>query len=777
MNQETLDLLGFPQVVRMLQGLAQTTLGRGKLSQISPLTDPQAVRLRLRLIDETTRRRGLEGSVGLSHLEEPEAALDALSEVGSSMDPRELLSLLDLLRVGVRLRSELVSSRYPTLAGRWEPVADFGPLAREIERVIDPSGEILETADPELGAIRRRQKRAREKVQETLRRYLTGSASKFLIQEPFVTQRGNRYVIPVKVEHQRDLPGVVHGASSSGATLFTEPFPVVELNNECLFCQERELEIIARILGRLTARARQQREAIDDLADRVAEFDALQACAEFSARYRCVLPDEDGSGALELLDARHPLLLKSLSEERVVPISARIDPDKSVLIISGPNAGGKTVALKTIGLFALMAHAGLPVPAAQVRMPRFRQVLADIGDHQSIDQSLSTFSAHILRIRQMMENLQAPSLILLDEIGAGTDPDYGASLGIAILDFFRDGGALVVATTHHQAVKRFASSSQFVQNASVSLDPSTLRPTYSLTMGEAGESSALEIAAQLGLPASVTAAARELLDEKQVQVESYLARLRQESADLAAERSELKGVREALERRETARQIEFQEREAARRREAERALDTWEREFRRESERFVKSVGDRFEAARLRQEMKNKQAILQEAFRRKMAGGLSGQPDPAAGSATISDLKTGDLVYDSFFRKKGKVLELDGDNAILEVAGKRVSRPLAQLSRVESREVVRQPSRHVTLNIVENTDPELNLVGLSVEEALDRLDKFLDRAYLSELAEVRVIHGFGKGRLKDAVSDFLSGHRQVLSHRLEGGATVARLKS
>ncbi len=774
MNQETIELLGFPQVVEILQGCAQTPFGRRELAKFSPLASLGQAQSRLDLIAEVSRRRASAGNFGLSQLDDPDPLLQALR--GGSPEPADFLGLLEWARAGVAVGSELAGRAWPLLAERWSRVADFRPLAREIERVFDPSGEIRETADPELGAVRRRHKKSRERAQETLRRFFGGSSARWLVQDPFVTQRNNRYVIPVKVEHQKDLPGVVHATSSSGATLFMEPFAVVELNNECLYCQDRELEIVARILSRLTQFLRPHLPAFAELAQALAELDALQACSEFASRHRCVTPDLAEHPPLALEEARHPLLARALGDDKVVPVTIRMDAQRSVLIVSGPNAGGKTLALKTVGLLALMAQAGLPVPAAQARLPFFRQILADIGDHQSIARNLSTFSAHILRIREMMEILEPPALILLDEIGAGTDPDYGAALGIAALDFFHAGGALVVATTHHRAVKQFAATAPQVQNASVALDAATLRPTYRLTFGEAGESSALEIAEQLGLPAPVLERARGLLDDRQIQIERYLAKLREELEALRAQRETLEREAEALRRRDQARELELERRRAEIEKRAESALADWASQFKRESEGLVKAAKDRFEAARLREELKRKQAGLQESFRRKMRREM-GKDEPAPeASGTGSDLAPGDLVYDSFFRRRARVLELQGESAVLDVDGKRVTRPLAQLSRIESREVTRRPSRHVTLNVVEDSDPELNLVGAVVEVALDRLDKFLDRAFLSELSEVRIIHGFGKGRLREAVSEFLAGHPQVRRHRVEGGATVATLK-
>lgn len=777
MNEETLELLGFPQVGAILADMADTPMGRAALARTGPLASLEAIQYRFGLTAECIRKRQETGPAGLAHLEDPSETIETLAVSGSSLSPPDFLTLRDLFLTGGKLRADLRGGEFPKLAESWREVEDFGPLAREIERVVDPSGEVLESADPELAAVRRRHRRSREKAQAALSRLLSGPKAKFLVQEPYVTQRYDRYVIPVKIEHQREVPGVVHGASSSGATLFVEPFSVVEVNNEILYCRDREQEITARILRRLTEKVRARLEGLRRLVQKLGELDALQACAAFADRFGCVLPALNQEGKLNLREARHPLLTQALGDASVTPISLALGEGRDVLVVSGPNAGGKTVTLKTIGLFALMAHSGLPVPAADAQLPFFRQILADIGDHQSISEHLSTFSAHMLRVREMMASLDPPALILLDEIGAGTDPDYGAALGIAVMERFRENGAMVVATTHHQAVKQFAAAQPHVLNASVSLDPATHRPNYRLTLGVAGESSPLEIAEQLGLPQAVLKEARGLLDDRQVLAEQYLARLREELASLEQARRELSARTEEFKRRESELSAEFLKKDEVRRKQIDKALDRLTGEFKREAERFLKRTKDRFEAARRRSEVQRKQAHLKESFRRKMSLAID---EPAARRGQQADppasLSRGDAVYDNFFKRRGKVLSLEEGRAVIEVEGKRMERPVDQLTKIESREVVRKPSRHVTLNVVEDSDPELHLVGCTVDESLERLDKFLDRAFLTDLAEVRIIHGFGKGRLRRAVSAFLAEHAQVLSHRTEGGVTVARLR-
>ncbi|MFQ5740011.1 MAG: endonuclease MutS2 [Acidobacteriota bacterium] len=773
--REALELLGFPEVIRLLQDLTQSEMGKAFMARTRPLRHGREVGERLSLVEESTRYRLERGSVSLSGLRDPQTILANLSVEGQFLQPEQFLILLDLLRIGFRLEREFQPEQWPRLARRWGSWPFLGELVTAIEQVVDAEGEIQEGADPELRRVRRELSRSRQRAQHHLRGYFSGQRAKSLIRDPFITQRNHRYVIPVRVERQRELPGVVHGISSSGATLFVEPFSAVELNNKCLQCLEREEEIIRRILLALTDLLRPYSAGMEELARRVADVDVLQACAEFTIKYRCVIPSLSESRKLTLREARHPLLIRNLGEKNVVPVSVQMGPGANVLVISGPNTGGKTVALKTVGLFALLVQSGLPVPAAEAEFPVFRQVLADIGDRQSISDNLSTFSAHILRVKRMMESLDPPSLILLDEIGAGTDPVYGAALGIAIIDYFHSRETLVVATTHHHSIKQFATHTAGVENASVELDPVSLKPTFELKFGIAGGSSALEIAQQLGLERSLVDQARGLLEERHVQVERYLAGLRTELRSMEQSRRELRQQIDSVKRREAVLQEGFERRERKRQKEAEKALEKWSLDFRQETERFVKSVKDRFESARLRQQAKQKEKALKEAFRRKM---LSRVKVESAGEARPSseDLEEGDWVYSSAFRKRGRVLAIRQKEALVEMDAKKITVPVRQLARIEETPSPPPSSRHVILNVVENSEPELNLVGHTVAEALEKTDKFLDRAFLSQLHEVRLIHGFGTGRLRKALSRFLLDHPQVLKHRVEGGVTRVDLR-
>ncbi len=781
MDHETLTLLEFPQLLGIVETFAHSPLGKAEIRGVRPGLTEEELQARLARVAEAVRFTSAGTRPDFTHIEDPAESLSRLGVSGEVLEPNDLLQLLGLLKTFDQLQKSLSAAEWPELAALVANIPPVDSDITEIERVIDPSGEIRESADPELAKARREQGRYREQVQEQLRRYFTGQTAKFLVQDPYVTLRNGRYLIPVRLEHERDVGGVVHGSSSSGATLFVEPFPVVQLNNQYLYYQEREQEIIFRILRRLADRLKTGVPAFEEAAAALGALDAVLACAQFAARYRAIVPRIASQGRLRLDAARHPLLMQRIGAEKVVPISVALTEEKSVLIISGPNAGGKTVALKTIGLLSLMASAGLPVPAQEMEMPRFETILADIGDHQSLEQQLSTFSAHILRLKRMLELLSTPALILLDEVGAGTDPAHGAVLGISVVDVFRRRRALVVATTHHSAIKQFAAATPGVQNASVELDEKTLTPTYQLRTGVAGGSSGLEIASMLGLPREIVQQARSLLSEQDIQAERYLVELRHELGRLEEERDGLRQEREDVKAEVVRLREEHERKERERQQAVDESLGRWEGEFHREGERFVKSVKDRFEAARVRKEIKQRQAALKESFRRKIAAEsrTSSGGEESHGTGLPGNLKVGDRVYHSFFRKQGKVVELSDGNAVVEIDGKRVSASVDQLEMPADQPQApakRELPANVTLDAVEEAESELNLIGQTVDDALALTDKFLDRAFLASLREVRIIHGFGTGRLKSALSSFLQQHPQVAKHQVEGGATVVSIR-
>jgi DNA mismatch repair protein MutS2 len=421
-----------------------------------------------------------------------------------------------------------------------------------------------------------------------------------------------------------------------------------------------------------------------------------------------------------------------------------------------------------------MAHSGLPVPAGEAEIPFLREILVDIGDHQSITRHLSTFSAHVSRISEIVASYRPPCLLLLDELGRGTDPAYGAPLAVAIIEHLRDHEVLMIVTTHHRGLKAYAASTAGVQNASVRLDPETNRPTYEVEVGVAGSSSGLEIAQQLGLSAQIVHRARELLDQKDLAAEQYLQDLRAELRHVRTRREEFLRKRAQLDAERLSLRKEFDGRKRTLEKEFEKRLKKWGDEFRAHGSKFLKRLGDRSEANRARKEMLRREAALKEEFRRRLHTVSS---EDKSLEVSPPDFREGDEVYHRFFRKRGTLIARDGEEAEVEIDGKRITAELDQLTRVESKRVSRELSKRVQIEVVEETNPELNLIGQTVDEALEAVDKFLDRAFVSNLDEVRLIHGFGTGRLKKSVAEFLNTHPQVQDYDVEGGATKVTLKS
>ncbi len=774
MDDKSLEFLEFPSVLEIIAETAVTPQGKTEIGRLRPLSDLPSI---CRMQDELKEAFRLNSGGSEIRFDLPEGGplLDSLADRGAVLDREALLELLIYLRFAELLRQVLPRDDFPNLWRICAATSVPAALLGRLENSLDEKGRISDSAHPELGTVRRRQEVSRKRIQDHLRRFLQGKRARFLIDEPYITQRANRYVIPVRVENQRDLPGIVHGTSSSGATVFMEPFSAVEFNNEHIFYQDRELEIVRQVLRSLTDEARKCRDQIEAIYRASGELEARFACAEYWTRYQCTLPDVVDSGLLELKGARHPLLLKTLGNDDTVPIEIGLGGEDHVLVISGPNTGGKTAALKTVGLLSLMAHCGLPVPATGAQVPLLCGIHADVGDHQSITHQQSTFSAHIERIKELTGVSPGPSLILLDELGRGTDPAYGSALAIAVLEHFRRLQHLVFATTHHRAVKSYAALTEGVLNASVRLDSSSLRPTYQLEYGVAGGSSGLEIAAQLGLPSEVVNYARSLLDDKDSLAEGYLGELRTRIEQLHAREEEydekLRDLdREHLEQRRQA-EIERREQEQL----MERTLERLAEEFRKEGRLFVKRLTDRTEAQAAQKRLQLREAALKEWFRRHAAERRRGESKQESAQAPRG-LQPGDLVYHRFFRSKGRVVSVDGDSAVVDIAGKNVSARDADLQRVERTEKVLKPAPQVTVRVVEDTDPELNLIGKTVEEASFELDKYLDRAFVSCLPEVRIVHGFGTGRLRSFVEGFLSKHCHVSSFEVEGGSTRVHLK-
>ncbi|HYY56003.1 MAG TPA: Smr/MutS family protein, partial [Pyrinomonadaceae bacterium] len=704
-------------------------------------------------------------------------------------------------------------------------------LAARVSSKILPSGELDDRASPELARIRHEIARLRSSIT----RFLEGlmRRSEAAIQDELVTVRNDRFVIPVKSDHRGRVQGVAHGVSSSGATLFIEPLETIDANNDLQALRETEEREIHRILFGLTEELRAEMPALALAARAVAELDFVGAKAVFLLRFGCVVPEINESGTLELTEARHPLLEENLRSTggAVVPVSFSLDSEHPVMVISGANAGGKTVVLKTAGLLALAALSGLPVPARHARIPFYASVLADIGDHQSLAANLSTFTSHVANIGRMIELCEAPALVLLDEVGTGTDPEEGSALGVAVVDHFRRAcGAHVLATTHYSGLKMYAANEEAVVNASVEFDEKSLKPTYRLLVGIAGSSSGLEIARRFGFPEEIVGAASGHVNASARDAATYLRRIKREAEEAESLRRALEEERTAVADKYASLGVEAARRERERQAAFERELSAAVEEFERRSRELVSKVEDAAERARVEREAQKRAAELKrEAQRaaRAAAAAASSQKSEHARRAprpvrvvrdgqvvdfdspaeaetssetrptprTISgrDIRVGDNVRLLSFGSIGIVDKLNGDEAEVRVKSLRFREKVSNLELVEAPGPPPQTGRGARLHISRGTEirlsehepdarAEINLIGRTTDEAVDEADKFLDEAFLNSMSRVRIVHGHGTGALRKAIAKLLNGHPHVERFSAAppdqggAGATVVELR-
>jgi DNA mismatch repair protein MutS2 len=812
----SLKALEFETVREALMSLAGCAAGRERLASLQPLDDAALVRLALDLTSEGARVLRAPGRQPYHDLPEVREWLQAARLTGYHLEPSALRDVASFIEGAAEIGRRVArASTAPRLAHLACQVCDASDVAGAIRRAILPSGEVADGASPRLAEIRRTLLRLKAQLHSVMESYLRGKDAERLLQDKVVTTRNERCVLLLRADHRGQLPGVIHGASGSGATLFVEPLPAVELNNDIVALADEERSEVIRILTELTALVGRRADELEHSLEVLGRLDAVQAQALLAAEMDACAPEITDRLDLDLREARHPLLMPRLMErlgvarrrtQEPVPVSLRVGFGEPVLIISGPNTGGKTVALKTIGLLSLMAQCGLHVPAAEGSvLPVFRRVFADIGDDQSIAADLSTFSAHLSALTHMTQALATPALVLLDEVGSGTDPREGGPLGVAVVDHFRRRGAMVVATTHDGLMKSYAQSTPGVACASFGYDPQTYAPTYRLRLGEPGRSLALEMAERLGLPAEVVQDARSRLSAGEVRAEELLRRMDEEQAALQRERTRLEDERHALALALEHQRAAERELEARKRGEVER----FARELRRRGEEAARKAADAIHQAVQRVETSRRAATRagSEARGEALAAIRQAQdevlqaPEVAAVVATPAP-EVGGLPLGVGSRARvrslglvGEVLAIGSDGDVeLAVSGKRLrlpARELVVLAPAGSSQAARPrtPSRapgggqtQSAATQVVDFPVEVRVIGQRVDEALPLVDKALDDAALSDRHVVRVVHGHGQGRLRQAVAELLAGHPHVarfaLADAREGGAavTVVELK-
>ncbi len=818
--------LEFDRIVADVAALSSTPLGRERLEVVEPSSDVREVAALQAGTSETVRFLEHHAAFPLRAGPGLVGALQGLGIEGRPLDPLGLRALAEFVASVERTREGIMAAAgdFPILTAAAGRLAGFRSEVAAVQDAIDVSGQVLDSASPALRGIRERLRGLRQRLRQTLEQFAHGRDTAKYLQDDVVTERNGRFVLLVRAEHRANVPGIVHGSSASGASLFLEPAASVEINNDVVELEEREREEIFRILLELTERFRTRRGDLHTVEAVATELDVLQARARYAAQVGGIEPTFVADGSFELRKARHPLL----QVPDVVPIDVVLEPPSRVLLITGPNTGGKTVALKTAGLLSLMAQSGLHVPADTARFPVFRSVFADIGDEQSIAASLSTFSAHIANLVAVDRSLALPALVLLDEVGTGTDPNEGGALATALVAHFQQRGAHLVATTHFDAVKGWGMAADGVTVAAFAFDPQTYAPTYRLVYGAPGRSLAIEMAQRLGMPVAVVAAARGFLGDDQKRVQARLdridaqaraldadrARLERERRTFHTERAGLEQRERALREREEAFSKRLNERLDERLRHARREIDGVIDQLRQKSDAIVEKASLRAagalintgEAGAVRAEARGAVERIADRVRR----GDPRRGDPSAGSPAETGAGTGDpegsplqgsppqrsqeekisvgaRVAVGGLGLEGIVMAIQGSTIEIDVRGKRM-RAKARDVRVLAPAGARAagPANRVRVNV--NLEPregmrsEINVIGCTVEQAVDRVSRFLDDTLVTDVDEVRIVHGHGTGQLRRGIQAFLKDHPLVTGYAPApdnqggGGATVVTLK-
>jgi DNA mismatch repair protein MutS2 len=791
--------LEFDRIVDAVTALAITPLGGAQLSELEPSTDPKVVVALQASTSETVRFLERHPLFPLRAGEALPAALEALEIIGRPLEPLQLRLLADFVDSVDQSRAGIARAGddFPILRELVAKVTAFKSEVAAVRDAIDPGGEVLDSASPELKRIRNELRQKRQKLRGTLEQFTRGSSAKYL-QDEVITERNGRFVLMVRAENRGNVPGIVHGSSTTGATLFMEPAATVEINNDIVELEDREREEIFRILLELTDRFRARPADMIVSREVARELDVLQAKARYSAKINGIEPEFTIDTSLHLKAARHPML------ERAVPVDVLLDPPNRVLLITGPNTGGKTVALKTAGLFALMAQAGLHLPATVARLPVFCSVFADIGDEQSIEASLSTFSSHIRNLVSMDRELELPALVLLDEVGTGTDPNEGGALATAIVQHFRQRGALIIATTHFDAVKTWGIGTEGVTVAAFAFDPQNFAPTYKLLYGAPGRSLAIEMAQRLGMPPSVIAAARGYLSDDQKRLQAHLSRLDAQARALESDRVKLERERrtfneinaelskreKSLAEREEVFKKRLNERLDERLRQARRDVDAVIDQLKEKSEAIaekasLRAVINTGETGSARAEARAEIDRIVEDLRHPAAPGSVAAKGPAAG---VLDPEVGSRVTVGGLGLEGVVMSIDGNRAEIDVRGKRIHAKVKELRVIGGPPSPSAPARPAKVRVNVDLKPregmlsELNVIGMTVDQAVDRVSRFLDDTLVTDLHEVRIVHGHGTGQLRKGIAAFLKTHPQVEKYYAApdnqggGGATIVELK-
>ncbi|HET9405938.1 MAG TPA: endonuclease MutS2 [Candidatus Sulfotelmatobacter sp.] len=813
-------VLEFAGLRELLLGYASSPLGRARVSALKPFADRDWIETQQQLVSEIREFRRVGGRFEFGGLAEISGLLEKSRIDGATLETNEIQDVVLVVDRAAEWR-EIALHPPASMGTEWkrvhavsEKIADFTELLRFFRNKIRAVGTLEDHASGELAQVRREIEKQRRTIQESLSSYLRRLAEGGTVQDELITIRGERFVIPVKTEQKRRVQGVVHGASSSGQTVFVEPLETIEQNNELVRLMDEEQAEVHRILLEMTHRIGERAEEIAAAVDALSELELQFAKARFAEDYGCVsvilasrgeTQDErraDGGlprgSRLILQNARHPLLQHTLKLKRgeVVPISVELEDERRQLVITGPNTGGKTVALKTVGLLALMAQSGIPVPADRAEMPVFDAVLADIGDYQSIEQNLSTFSAHVTNIDFISRTATANSLVLLDELGSATDPEEGAALAVAIAAHFGDTRCITIISTHHTSLKVYGANAAGVVNAAVGFDEKTLQPTYELKIGVPGASAGINIAQRLGLNPSIIQGARARLGTQVRDVSEFLDKLHAELRSSHAERMRLEERERELDRERKRLEAEGKKDQQSKVRELEKKLESVLRDFEYHAREAVNAIQDRAAAQKVSKEAERRIAKLRREFREQFDSTVvahstgADRGDPNAQPQVVKHVSEGDSVKLKSTGRPARILrKLDDSHFEVEVGAMkmRIARDdVAEvLTRAADSPVKAARARGVSVSLESESltvASEINVIGRTVDDATREVEKFVDRAFLAGLPRVRVVHGSGMGILRKALRQALQQHPHVESvaepPQSEGGAgaTVVELR-
>jgi DNA mismatch repair protein MutS2 len=806
MRLTSADVLEFEALRDLLRRYLSSPLGNAELQKMQPHTKREQLEAELADAEEATQylraaskpqpaARGAAIRINFSSIPDLTPTVHKLRIEGAVLDPKEISDVLAFLDRAADARSILqsVAERFPRLGARAQTIGEFRTLLNDLSGKIEPDGSIPDHASVALGRLRRDIDRQKKSIQDSLERFLRAHHEEGVLQEEFVAIRNERFVVPVISGQRRKIDGVIHGASSSGHTLFVEPLETIDLNNELVRLSEEEMREVHRILRELTERLRGYSDSILATLITMGELEFIFAKARFATEFDCIRPrfSPENAPRLVLQDARHPLLEDVLRrhQKRAVPISLQLDAACRTLLISGPNTGGKTVALKTTGLLALMAQSGLPVPATRAEFPIFEQVLADIGDYQSIQQSLSTFSAHISHIREMILEVTAGALVLLDEIGSATDPEEGGALGVAVVDHFRASGAFTLASTHLVALKIYGANTEGVLNASMGFDEVTLEPTFQLRIGLPGKSAGIEIAARLGMPEPIIRRARDSMSDRERDVSRFLSELHRRIEEAAARESRLQQMQADLAAREKELGREWEKRESAKLKELEQRCDlvlaNFESQAQQTIERIAQTADRRKAVDQAQRSVAKTKRELREDFETTV---LETQNDARQGELGRKlRIEEGARVRLKNIREPARVRRVMGEDRIEVEAGfmKMQVRVEDVLEVLPAADAGTRLPKNVSFRPAPQLTPaaqEINVIGEHAEEACERVERFLDSAVMATSSRVRIVHGHGMGVLRKAIWKLLAASPHVEKYyqapQNEGGAgaTIVELK-